>query len=103
MLGKLANRPFARVYEEDFLNTPTTSQDLLQQLDAADRLLDDWGGLITRQALDARFPRPANVVLSGAEYMIHHYGHAKEHVAHAELTLQIIRAKTAPAIGVLPQ
>lgn len=92
MMGRLAGRPIDRDYSQDFLNPPTTAVELLAQLDEADRRLDELCPLITAETLAARWQRPSGP-LTGEEWMVHHYGHAREHIAHAELTLQILRAR----------
>lgn len=90
MLARLADRHFDRDYTEDFLNPSTGAEALLAQLDEADRRLEEWGPLITAAALKAVWPRPTGQSPTGEEWLVHHYGHLREHVAHAELTLQLL-------------
>jgi len=90
MLGRLADRRVDRVYAEDFLNQPTSEEDLLAQIEQGDRVLDDFGEAIPRAALDRVWERPNGHVFTGIEWLTHHYGHANEHVGHAELTRQLL-------------
>jgi hypothetical protein len=90
MLGKLADRKFDRNYAEDFMNPETSEAELLSQLDQADQILDDFGAAIGRAALDRVWERPSGHSFTGAEWLTHHYGHANEHVGHAELTRQLL-------------
>lgn len=92
MLGRLAGRPIERDYTKDFVNPPTSDAELRRQLDEADRRLDELCPLIGEEALEARWPRPVDRFITGEEWLVHHYGHAREHIAHAELTLQLLRA-----------
>ena len=96
MLGRLAGRPIERDYSRDFVNPPTTDAELLRQLDDADRRLEELRPLIGREALEARWPRPVDRLITGEEWLVHHYGHAREHIAHAELTLQLLEARRTP-------
>jgi DinB superfamily len=97
MLGRLADRQVDRNYAEDFLNLPTSESELLAQLDQADHVLEDFGAAIPREALDRTWERPSGHVFTGVEWLVHHYGHANEHVAHAELTRQLLSQRAATA------
>ena len=90
MLGRLADRRVDRNYAEDFDNPPTSEQELLALLDQADEALDEFGAAVTRAALEKSWERPSGHVFTGTEWLTHHYGHAHEHVAHAELTRQLL-------------
>jgi hypothetical protein len=90
MLGRLAERQFDRNYAEDFFNQPTSEEELAAQLDQADRILDEFGAAIGRAALERIWERPSGHSFTGAEWLTHHYGHANEHVGHAELTRQLL-------------
>ena len=90
MLGRLADRRFDRTYAEDFLNQPTSEEELLAQLEQADQVLEEFGAAIPRAALERVWERPNGHVFTGVEWLTHHYGHANEHVGHAELTRQLL-------------
>ena len=90
MLSGLAGEEFRRDLPSEFVPHAATEPELLTLLDEADELIDEMLTVITPQALSALYPRPHNQTLTGTEWAIHTYGHVKEHVAHAELTRQLL-------------
>lgn len=62
---------------------------LLAQLDAADVLLDDMAPAITAADLAALRPRPNREPRTGRYWLIQNCTHAREHLAHIQLTKQI--------------
>ncbi len=95
MLAGLARQPLHRDLPSEFVQHPARAEELRALLDEADERITEMLGLITPEALDASYPRPHNQQLTGGEWAVHTYGHVKEHLAHAELTRQLIDAGTA--------
>lgn len=91
MLFGLAGHPVDRNLPADFVSRPTTASELLRLLDEADDRVDEMFALISEDALTASYSRPHDQVLTGVEWAVNTYGHAKEHIAHAELTAQLLR------------
>jgi hypothetical protein len=90
MLAGLAGEQFRRDLPSEFVAHPDGETELLALLDEADELIDEMLAVITPQALSAMYPRPHNQTLTGTEWAVHTYGHVKEHLAHAELTRQLL-------------
>ena len=61
-------------------------------LEAADRLLDEVGPRLTPERLRVTVERPPRPPRTGAGWLIENYCHAREHLAHLELTRQILQA-----------
>jgi hypothetical protein len=93
MLAGLAGQPIQRDLPGEFVARPATAEELLALLDEADHRLEEMLRLISGDALAALYPRPHDQVLTGGEWAVHTYGHVKEHVAHAELTRQLLQAE----------
>jgi hypothetical protein len=97
MLAGLAGQEFKRDLPGEFAPHAATAEELLALLDEADELIDELLAVITPQALSTMYPRPHNQTLTGAEWAVHTYGHVKEHVAHAELTRQLLPEDLVPS------
>jgi hypothetical protein len=70
-------------------------QELLSRIEATDRLLEELGSQITDEDLAARRVRPGaarnRTPKTGLFWLLNSYGHAREHLAHLQLTKQLLR------------
>ena len=82
----------ARDRDAEFVPQQVTKQHLLTRLDAADALLVDLAPRIGSAELEAIRERPERNPHSALHWLVTNYGHAREHLAHIELTLQLYRA-----------
>ena len=69
-------------------------QELLSRIEATDRLLEELGPPITDEDLATRRVRPSAVrnrtPKTGLFWLLNNYGHAREHLAHLQLTKQLL-------------
>jgi hypothetical protein len=69
-------------------------EDLLARIDAADRLLRELGSQLTAEDLETLRERPSSHRNPGSRtglfWLMNSYGHAREHLAHLELTRQLM-------------
>jgi uncharacterized damage-inducible protein DinB len=84
---------FERVREEEF-KAETEATDLLALLDKADRDLEEFLGTATAADLTELRPRGDRPPKPGIEWLLSNYGHAREHMAHLELTKQLYDSRT---------
>lgn len=74
------------------LNGP---QELLSRIESTDRLLEELGPQVTDEDLATRRVRPSAVrnrtPKTGLFWLLNSYGHAREHLAHLQLTKQLLR------------
>ena len=89
------NASGSRDRDAEFLTEGADAADLLARLDAADRLLDAAMPQVTAADLDAARPRRANPPAPVRLILIQNYGHAREHLAHIQLTKQLMAAAGA--------
>jgi hypothetical protein len=82
--------PVARDRDAEFRAADTDRANLYAALDAADRLLDEAGPHITAERLRVTVERPPRPPRTGLGWLIENYCHAREHLAHLELTRQIL-------------
>lgn len=68
--------------------------DLLAMLDQADRELDEHTAALTAADLTEMRPRGDRPPRPGIEWLLSNYGHAREHLAQAELTKQLYDSRT---------
>ncbi len=68
--------------------------DLLAKLDEADALIDELAAKITLADLEAARPRRQNPPETGLHWLVTNYGHAREHLAHIQLTKQLLAARS---------
>lgn len=68
--------------------------DLLALLDQADRELDEHVAALTAADLTEMRPRGDRPPRAGIEWLVSNYGHAREHLAHVELTKQLYDSRT---------
>lgn len=95
MVRIVANAPHQRDREAEFRTDGATTADLLALLDEADALLDELGPTITAEDLAARRPRREYAPEPCLHWLVTNYGHAREHVAHIELTRQLYAARNS--------
>ncbi len=79
----------ARDRPAEFLATAETPEELIQQLDAADAYIDGLAARITAADLAASKARGDRPAQSGLHWLVTNYGHAREHLAHIQLTRQL--------------
>ena len=70
------------------------AEDLVALLDQADRELDEHLGALTAADLIEMRPRGDRPPKPGVEWLASNYGHAREHLAHIELTKQLYDSRT---------
>ena len=85
----VANLPSDRDRPTEFRTEGATVADLLSRLDAADALVDEVAPHITTHDLHAMKPRGDRPPQTGLSWLITNYGHAREHLAQLQLTLQL--------------
>ena len=94
VLRVVANVPGSRDRDAEFLATTDDPDALLRELDQADNYIDDLAARITADDLAAvrvRGSRPEPQ--TGLHWLITNYGHAREHLAHIQLTKQMYAAQ----------
>lgn len=83
----------ARDRASEFQVDALSAGDLLALLDAADGRLEEFAASVTADDLRAERERPAAAGRLGARagsfWLVNAYGHAREHLGHLQLTLQI--------------
>lgn len=75
--------------EAEFVPQNMVKQDLLDRLQVADHLLDELAPRVTEEDLVTLRERPGRSPHTALHWLITNYGHAREHLAHVELTLQM--------------
>jgi hypothetical protein len=85
----VANVPSERDREAEF-KVAETEADLLAKLDEADALIDELAAKITAADLEDARPRRNNPPETGLHWLLTNYGHAREHLAHIQLTRQLL-------------
>jgi len=70
------------------------AEDLVALLDQADRELGEHLGALTAADLTEMRPRGDRPPKPGLEWLASNYGHAREHLAHIELTKQLYDSRT---------
>jgi hypothetical protein len=73
----------------EFRVTAESADDLLRQLDQANALVDELAPRITAADLAAEKPRGDRPPQTGLHWLLTNYGHAREHLAHIQLTKQL--------------
>ena len=84
-----SNSPTDRDRDAEFLSEANTPDELVRRLDAADALLDELAPKITGEDLDASRTRRDQGPETCRYWLVTNYGHAREHLAHIELTKQM--------------
>ena len=67
---------------------------LLEQIDQADRELDEHIAALTSADLTEMRPRGDRPPRPGIDWLVSNYGHAREHLAQLELTKQLYDSRT---------
>ena len=94
MLAAVRGIVIARDRPAEFRAAVSEPARLIAIVDRADTDLDLHAGAMTAEDLTALRPRGDNPPRPGLEWLISNYGHAREHVAQIELTLQLYRARS---------
>ena len=75
--------------DAEFLATAPDAEDLIRQLDQADSYLEAMAPRITADNLAASLMRAGRGPETGLHWLVTNYGHAREHLAHIQLTKQL--------------
>ncbi len=95
MIRIVANAPNERDRAAEFRTDAATADDMLSLLDEADALLDELGPTITAEDLADPRPRRDNPPAPCLRWLMTNYGHAREHLAHVQLTRQLYAGREA--------
>lgn len=79
--------------DAEFLARAETADDLVRALDAGDRLLDELTDGIGATDLAAVRERGEREPQTGLYWLVSNYGHAREHLAHVQLTKQVMEGR----------
>jgi hypothetical protein len=93
VLRAVANVPGSRDRDAEFLATADDPDALTRQLDQADAYIDDLAARITADDLVAMRERGGRGPQTGLHWLVTNYGHAREHLAHIQLTKQLYAAR----------
>ena len=97
VLRAVAGVPGNRDRDEEFRAEAASADELLRRLDAGDALLAELAARITADDLAAIRPRGDRPPQTGLHWLLTNYGHAREHLAHVELTKQLYEAGAGAA------
>ncbi len=75
--------------DAEFRVSAETASDLVQALDDGDALLDEMTEGMTATDLAAVRPRGDREPQTGLYWLLSNYGHAREHLAHVQLSKQL--------------
>lgn len=75
--------------DSEFEARTSSAEALLTQLDRADALLSELGDAITARDLESIRERPGRHPHTGLHWLLNNYGHAREHLAHLQMTMQL--------------
>jgi hypothetical protein len=89
VLRVAAKVPGERDRPAEFRVTAEDAEDLIRQIDQADSYLDALAPRITAENLAEELPRGDRPPETGLHWLITNYGHAREHLAHIQLTKQL--------------
>lgn len=89
VLRTAANVEGERDRDAEFLATANDADDLIRRLEQADAYLAAMAPRITADNLAAPLMRGARGPETGLHWLITNYGHAREHLAHIQLTKQL--------------
>ncbi len=73
----------------EFASRGRTAAELLAQIDAADRMLDELAPQIGHDALAKVWQRANGDARTGAYWLINSFSHGREHLGHLQLTKQL--------------
>jgi hypothetical protein len=89
VLRVAANVPGERDRPAEFRVTAMNAEDLLREIDQADAYIEAMVPRITAEDLAAERPRGERKPETGLHWLLTNYGHAREHLAHIQLTKQL--------------
>jgi len=89
VLRVAANIPGERDRPAEFRVTATDAGDLLREIDQADSYIEAMAPRITAEDLAAERPRADRPPETGLQWLLTNCGHAREHLAHIQLTKQL--------------
>ncbi len=89
----VANVPSERDRASEF-QVAESEADLLAKLDEADALIDELAARISVESLNAVHARGDRAPQTGLHWLLSNYGHAREHLAHIQLTKQLLAAQS---------
>lgn len=81
--------PNERDRDAEFVPNDLSPAALREWIAAAIAFFDEVGAGITADDLAATRPRPNRGPQTGMHWLLHNYGHAREHLAHIQLTKQV--------------
>ena len=87
--------PGNRDRDAEFRAEAETADELVRQLDEADSYLDEMAAAMTEADLAAVRPRGDRPPQTGLYWLVSNYGHAREHLAHIQLTKQLYAERKA--------
>ena len=85
--------PGQRDRDAEFRVEAETAEEMLRRLDEADAYLDEMASGISAEDLAAMRPRGDRPPKTGLHWLVSNYGHAREHLAHVQLTKQLYAAR----------
>jgi hypothetical protein len=89
VLRVAAQAPGVRDRDAEFRVTVNDAEDVIREIDQADSYLEAMAPRITAENLAAELPRGDRPPQTGLHWLITNYGHAREHLAHIQLTKQL--------------
>ena len=75
--------------DAEFQASANDAEDLIRQLDQADSYIEAMAPRITAENLAEPLMRGARGPETGLHWLVTNYGHAREHLAHIQLTRQL--------------
>ncbi|HEV2065999.1 MAG TPA: hypothetical protein VGR08_04120, partial [Thermomicrobiales bacterium] len=79
--------------DAEFRSHANDAQMLLAAIDQADAALAEHAAAITANDLTATRTRPGRDPQTGLHWLLNNYGHAREHIGHLEITMQLYRQR----------
>src|SRR4051794_4945676 len=89
VLRVAANVPGERHRPAEFRVSASNAEDLIKEIDEADAYIEAMAPRITAEDLAATRPRGDRPPETGLHWLLTNYGHAREHLAHIQLTKQL--------------
>jgi hypothetical protein len=89
VLRVAANGPGERDRPAEVPVSASDAADLVKEIDEADSYLEAMAPRITAEDLAAVRPRGERGPETGLHWLLNNYGHAREHLAHIQLTKQL--------------
>lgn len=89
IVSMVASSPISRNRPAEFTSKGKSADELIAQIDAADRRLDELLPRIDYAALERTWERPNGEAQTGAYWLINNFSHGREHMGHLQLTKQL--------------